>query len=76
MWIERYDSSRVAGRQLASRIVHRCRGHSDRRPQAIHRRDDLAAWTKDRIASLPLIPYLAWVSFAAVLNIAIWRLNG
>ncbi len=34
------------------------------------------AWTKDRIASLLLIPYLAWVSFAAVLNIAIWRLNG
>jgi len=34
------------------------------------------AWTKDRMASLLLIPYLAWVSFAAVLNIAIWRLNG
>lgn len=33
-------------------------------------------WTKDRLASLLLIPYLAWVSFAAVLNIAIWRLNG
>ncbi len=34
------------------------------------------AWSKDRLASLLLIPYLAWVSFAAVLNIAIWRLNG
>lgn len=34
------------------------------------------SWTKDRLASLLLIPYLAWVSFAAVLNIAIWRLNG
>jgi benzodiazapine receptor len=34
------------------------------------------AWTKDRMASLLLIPYLVWVSFAAVLNIAIWRLNG
>lgn len=34
------------------------------------------SWTKDRLASLFLIPYLAWVSFAAVLNIAIWRLNG
>lgn len=33
-------------------------------------------WTKDRLASLLLIPYLAWVSFAAVLNFAIWRLNG
>jgi benzodiazapine receptor len=34
------------------------------------------AWTKDRMAALLLIPYLMWVSFAAVLNIAIWRLNG
>lgn len=33
-------------------------------------------WAKDRIASLLLIPYLMWVSFAAVLNIAIWHLNG
>lgn len=36
----------------------------------------LAGWTKDRLASLLLIPYLVWVSFAAVLNVAIWRLNG
>ncbi len=28
-----------------------------------------------RPAGLLLVPYLAWVSFAAVLNIAIWRLN-
>lgn len=33
------------------------------------------AWSKDRVASLLLIPYLAWVSFATALNIAIWRLN-
>jgi translocator protein len=32
-------------------------------------------WSKDRLASALLIPYLAWVSFASVLNIAIWRLN-
>ncbi|HIH43897.1 MAG TPA: tryptophan-rich sensory protein [Candidatus Methanoperedenaceae archaeon] len=28
-----------------------------------------------RTAGLLLIPYLIWVSFAAVLNFAIWRLN-
>jgi tryptophan-rich sensory protein len=33
------------------------------------------AWPKDRVASWLLIPYLAWVSFASLLNIAIWRLN-
>jgi translocator protein len=29
----------------------------------------------DRLAGWLLVPYLAWVSFAAVLNAAIWRLN-
>jgi benzodiazapine receptor len=29
----------------------------------------------DRVAALMLVPYLAWVVFAAGLNIAIWRLN-
>ena len=28
-----------------------------------------------RPAGLLLIPYAAWVSFAAVLNVSIWRLN-
>jgi len=33
------------------------------------------AWDASRTASLLFIPYWAWVSFAAVLNITIWRLN-
>jgi tryptophan-rich sensory protein len=33
------------------------------------------SWHWSRWASLLLVPYLAWVSFAAVLNLAIWRMN-
>ena len=29
----------------------------------------------DRLAAALLAPYLAWVTFAALLNVAIWRLN-
>ncbi|WP_421999214.1 TspO/MBR family protein [Reyranella sp.] len=29
----------------------------------------------DRLAALLMLPYLAWVAFATVLNISIWRLN-
>ena len=32
-------------------------------------------WRVDRAASLLLVPYAAWVAFAAVLTAAIWRLN-
>lgn len=32
-------------------------------------------WRARRLAGLLLVPYLAWVSFAAVLCIAVWRLN-
>lgn len=35
----------------------------------------LAFRTVDRPAALLMTPYLAWVVFATVLNIAIWRLN-
>ncbi len=37
----------------------------------------LAVWWRrlERTAFLLLVPYLAWVSFAAVLNAAIWHLN-
>jgi translocator protein len=34
-----------------------------------------AAWPLDRPAALLLVPYLAWVSFATVLNAALWKLN-
>jgi len=34
---------------------------------AFSRRSKLAAWL--------FAPYLAWVSFAAALNFAVWRLN-
>lgn len=30
---------------------------------------------RSKLAGWLLVPYLAWVSFAAVLNFAIWRLN-
>jgi benzodiazapine receptor len=33
-------------------------------------------WRRDRIAGLLFVPYLAWTSFAALLNHAIWQLNG
>jgi len=32
-------------------------------------------WHWSRWASLLLVPYLAWVSFAALLNLAMWRMN-
>lgn len=32
-------------------------------------------WRIDRIAGALFVPYAAWVSFATVLNFALWRLN-
>lgn len=32
-------------------------------------------WRRSRVAGGLLAPYLAWVSFATVLNVAIWRMN-
>lgn len=34
-----------------------------------------AFWQLHRRAALMLAPYLAWVSFAAALNLSLWRLN-
>ncbi len=35
----------------------------------------LSFWQLDRMAGILLLPYLAWVSFAMVLNWAIWQKN-
>jgi tryptophan-rich sensory protein len=35
-----------------------------------------AFWRLDRIAAWLLVPYLAWVAYAALLNGTIWRMNG
>lgn len=35
----------------------------------------LAFWRVQRLAALLLLPYLLWVSFAAVLNYTVWQLN-
>ena len=35
----------------------------------------IAFWRVRPLAGILLLPYLAWVSFAALLTLAIWRLN-
>ena len=36
----------------------------------------VAFWRIHRPAGLLLVPYLAWLTYAATLNFSIWRLNG
>ena len=35
----------------------------------------IAAWPLDTRATYLFLPYLAWVTFAGVLNFAVWRMN-
>ena len=35
----------------------------------------VAFWRKSRAAGALIVPYLLWVSFAAVLNFTVWQLN-
>jgi len=35
----------------------------------------VAFWRRDHLAGLMMVPYVAWVAFASMLNFAIWRLN-
>ena len=35
----------------------------------------LAFWRHEAVAGFLMAPYLAWVTFAAILNYSIWRLN-
>jgi len=34
-----------------------------------------AFWKTSRLAGAMLLPYLAWVTFAGVLNWTVWKLN-
>ena len=44
----------------------------------VYARDDTITffYPLSKPAALLLVPYLAWVTFAAALNFSVWRLNG
>jgi len=35
----------------------------------------ILSWRIDRVAGVLLVPYIAWVGFATLLNASLWRLN-
>lgn len=35
----------------------------------------IKSWKLDRAAALLMLPYLAWISFATILNLSLWWLN-
>ena len=35
----------------------------------------VAFWRIQRLAAALLLPYIAWVTFAAALNFTVWRMN-
>jgi tryptophan-rich sensory protein len=35
----------------------------------------MAFWRIRRLAGALLLPYIAWVTFAAALNFTVWRMN-
>jgi len=35
----------------------------------------VAFWRISRLDGLLLVPYIAWVSFAGMLNLTLWQLN-
>ncbi|MEM8542340.1 MAG: TspO/MBR family protein [Pseudomonadota bacterium] len=35
----------------------------------------IKSWADDRAASWLMVPYLAWISFATILNLSLWWLN-
>ena len=49
--------------------------HGEQTHARIKVRRRLAFRAVDRVAALLMLPYVAWVAFATVLNVAIWRLN-
>ena len=64
------------GRSRSSPPTARSRAPRDRALMAAILATIRLFWPLDRLAALLLVPYAAWVGYAAMLNFAVWRLNG